>query len=57
LPQQDASCRDKNVQALAEFANDGLRFGQVFAQRPFALDKKGNRIQSEAVDAETAGLS
>jgi hypothetical protein len=42
----------RNVQALAEFANDGVRFGQVLAQRPFALDKKGYRVQSEAVDAE-----
>jgi hypothetical protein len=42
----------RNVEALAEFANDGVRFGQVLAQRPFALDKKGNRVQSEAVDAE-----
>ena len=41
-----------NAQALAEFANDGVGFGQVFTRGSFALDKKGDRVQTETIDTE-----
>ena len=51
LGQQHRS-RIGQVQTSAKFADDGVRFGQVFAQSAFPFDKIGNRVQPEAVYAE-----